>query len=82
MFISVYILCVYFRISGCMIKKTVASRIILGLYKHCKCFEETAQVTTLSELYHISRKSNFASFVVKCNIATGLRLRKTVFGDL
>ena len=31
------------------------------LHTHCKCFEETAQITILSELYHISRKSNFAS---------------------
>ena len=48
---------VYFRMSGCMIKKTVTSRITT----HCKSFEETAQITILSELYHISRKSNFAS---------------------
>ena len=31
------------------------------LYAHYKCFEETAQITILSELYHVSRKSNFAS---------------------
>ena len=53
---------VYSRLSGCMIKKTVTSRIILVvLHTHCKCFEETAQITILSELFHISRKLNFAS---------------------
>ena len=26
---------------------------------HCKCFEETTQITILSEFYHISRKTNF-----------------------
>ena len=31
------------------------------LHTHRKCFEETVQIIILSELYHISRKSNFAS---------------------
>ena len=34
-----------------MIKKTVTSRIsLVCLHTHCKCFEETAQITVLSEL--------------------------------
>ena len=81
---------VYFRISGSMIKKTVTRRITLSLstylvclHTHCKCFEETAQITILSELhvYHVSRKSNFASCFLSVHgkmtyIAIGLRLRK------
>ena len=43
---------VYYRISGCMIKKTATSRILLlCLHTHCKCFEETAQITIPSELH-------------------------------
>ena len=68
--------CIVEHASGCMIKKMVTSRITLGVstYTHCKCFEETAQIKILPELYHISRKSNFASCLLSVHVWPDLDL--------
>ena len=57
-------------------KQSPAGYLLVCLHTHCKCFEETAQITIMSGL------SYFPVFSKRSWIAIGPRLQKPVLGDL